>query len=299
MTTTVFPFITRYMKVFILVSMLLLVPGVISLMRFGVRPSIDFTGGTQLELAVTEPGTYAKEVLEPFLSDAQELTSIQPAGDKNIVLRLSPIDSKEKQAFLEKIKTLDPQVQETRFETLGPVLGRELIVKTAYATAIAIVLIALYLGIRFSSFQYGVCAALATIHDGLVVLGVFSLLGYFFAVEVDVLFVTALLTIISFSVHDTIVVYDRIRERIQKKTNATFEEIVNSAALETLNRSLRNSLAVIFMLLIVFLLTEGALRWFIFALLIGTITGTYSSTCVALPLLVVWERFKKKKYPLK
>ena len=296
MKNSIFPLITAHMKWFVLVSAFLLIPGIFSLVRFGIRPSIDFTGGTLLELQVStdKKNAYTTHMLESNLDPGEELVSFQWSGIDKALLRLTPMDVNKKAAFEEKIKKIDPGVIETRYETLGPVLGKELVIKTGYAIALAVVLIAIYLGFRFSSFQYGVSAALATIHDGLVVLGVFSLLGHFMGVEVDVLFVTALLTIISFSVHDTIIVYDRIRESISKRTNATFEEMVNMAALETLNRSLRNSLAVIFMLLMVFLLTSGTLHWFVLALLVGTITGTYSSTCVALPILVIWERMKKK-----
>lgn len=296
MKHSIFPIITAHMKWFALVSAFLLIPGIFSLLRFGIRPSIDFTGGTLLELQASEAhkSSYTSDGLKSLLEKDEQLVSFQWGQGNKALLRLTPMDIAKKATFEEKIKKVDPEMVETRYETLGPVLGRELIVKTGYAIALAVVLIAIYLGVRFSSLQYGVSAAIATIHDGLVVLGTFSLLGHFAGVEVDVLFVTALLTIISFSVHDTIIVYDRIRESIAKRTNMTFEEMVNTAALETLNRSLRNSLAVIFMLLMVFLLTAGTLHWFVFALLIGTITGTYSSTCVALPILVLWERMKKK-----
>ncbi|SRR5258708_6201887 len=297
MKQNIFPIITRYMKWFAVVSALVLIPGIISLLKFGVRPSIDFTGGTLLELQISngKQNEYTETAIKGLLSKDEELVSIQWSGTTRVLLRLSPLDVIHKSDLENKLKKVDPGVSETRYETLGPILGHELIVKTGYAVALSVVLIAIYLGIRFSSFQYGVSAAVATLHDGLVVLGTFSILGHFAGVEVDVLFVTALLTILSFSVHDTIIVYDRIRERLARKTNASFEEIVNMAALETLNRSLRNSLAVLFMLAMVFLLTAGTLHWFVLTLLVGTLTGTYSSTCVALPLLVIWERVQRKQ----
>ena len=146
---------------------------------------------------------------------------------------------------------------------------------------------------------YGVCALLAMFHDMLVLIGTFSLLGYFLHVEVDVLFVTAVLTILSFSVHDTIVVYDRIRELKRKERGLTYVETIDTAVTETLSRSLNNSLTIIFMLLALWLLGGDTIRWFVFALLIGTITGTYSSTFTAAPLLVIWDGVQARRKKIK
>jgi preprotein translocase subunit SecF len=179
---------------------------------------------------------------------------------------------------------------------VGPTLGKELVIKTLTGVSIAAVLLLFYIAWRFKDRMYGVSAILAMLHDSLVILGIFSLLGHFVGVEVDSLFVTALLTILSFSVHDTIVVYDRIRESIRKYPKESFTTLVNKAVNDTLVRSINNSLTIIFMLLALFLLGGESIRWFVFALLIGTISGTYSSPFVAAPLLVVWqEKFKSKR----
>lgn len=291
----IIPIITKYMRLYAFFSALILVPGIIALFLFGLKPSIDFTGGAILEVKISEDkkSEFSKDAITEFLGEGVSLAGYQLAGE-DLALRLTAIDVEQKKQIISSMKKIDADIVEKKYETVGPVLGRELIVKTLIAIIIAVGMIAIYLAIRFSSFEYGISAALATIHDALVVLGVFSLLGHFKGVEVDILFVTALLTILSFSVHDTIIVFDRIRERLKNRAGYSFEEIVNLAALETLNRSLRNSLAIIFMLLTVFLLTSGSLHWFVLALLIGTITGTYSSTCVALPLLLTWERIKKR-----
>jgi preprotein translocase subunit SecF len=144
---------------------------------------------------------------------------------------------------------------------------------------------------RFSELKYGVCAALAMFHDSLVLFGVFSLLGHFLGVEVDVLFVTAVLTILSFSVHDTIVVYDRIRELRHSQRGMRYEDLVDLAVTETLSRSMNNSMTIIFMLFVLWIFGGSTIQWFVFALLIGTVTGTYSSTFTAAPLLVVWDEW--------
>jgi len=291
----IIPIITKYMRLYALFSALVLIPGVFALFKFGLKPSIDFTGGAILEVGINKDKApeFSKEAITKMLGEGVSMAGYQLSGQE-LSLRLTTINVEQKKQIVSALKKVDSSIVEKKYETVGPVLGRELIVKTLIAIIISVGMIAVYLGIRFSSFEYGISAALATIHDALVVLGVFSLLGHFLGVEVDILFVTALLTILSFSVHDTIIVFDRIRERLKNRAGYSFEEIVNLAALETLNRSLRNSLAIIFMLLTVFLLTTGSLHWFVLALLIGTFTGTYSSTCVALPLLLLWERIKKR-----
>jgi len=196
---------------------------------------------------------------------------------------------------VQKLQVANELVEEVRYETVGPVLGRELLVKTLVAVALSAGGIMLYVAYRFKEMRYGVCAVLAMFHDMLVLIGTFSLLGYFLHVEVDVLFVTAVLTILSFSVHDTIVVYDRIRELRRKERGLTYVEMIDTAVTETLSRSLNNSLTIIFMLLALWLLGGETIRWFVFALLIGTITGTYSSTFTAAPLLVIWDSLHSRR----
>ena len=142
--------------------------------------------------------------------------------------------------------------------------------------------------------KFGVSAILAMLHDTIILLGTFALLGHFVAVEVDILFVTAMLTILSFSVHDTIVVYDRIRETSKRSSGLPMIDIANRAVTETMVRSLNNSLTIIFMLVALFLMGGVTIKWFVFALLVGTITGTYSSPFVAVPLVVTWEELRKK-----
>ncbi len=177
---------------------------------------------------------------------------------------------------------------------MGPSIGPELIKKTLYAVMLGSAFILLLLAKQFREIKYGVCAILAMLHDSFVLLGSFSWLGHFFGAEVDFLFVTALLTTLSFSVHDTIVVYDRIRE-ITRKEGGDFEGIANRALTETMVRSLNNSFTIVFMLVAMILLGGATIRWFATALLIGTISGTYSSPFVAVPLVVVYHRWKEKR----
>jgi len=291
---------TKYLNLYFIISALVILPGLYSLFRFGLKPAIDFTGGSIIEVRIKNNESAAeknKEKINNFLSDIDEieLDSIQVGRENNFTLKLKPIDEAKKEEILNKLNKEYVEVEELRFETVGPVLGRELIRKTLLAVVLAAGFILAYVAYQFKDKKYGICAVLAMFHDSLVILGIFSLLGHFWGVEVDTLFVTALLTSLSFSVHDTVVVYDRIRETIKNHPKADFEDVVNKALSETMSRSVNNSLTIIFMLTCLYLLGGQSIKWFVFALLIGTISGTYSSPFVATPLLVVWERIKKKR----
>ena len=167
--------------------------------------------------------------------------------------------------------------------------------KTGVAVGLAVVGILLYVAWAFKNMRYGVSAIIALTHDVLVVIGTFAILGKFMSVEVDSLFVTAVLTTMSFSVHDTIVVFHRIRELQHRKAGSSFKDQINLALTETMGRSLNNSLTIIFMLLALFLMGGETVRWFVFALLVGTISGTYSSPFVATPILYQWHLLKNKR----
>ena len=182
-----------------------------------------------------------------------------------------------------------------RKETVGPILGKELLQKASVAAAIAITVILLYVAYAFKNIKYGVSAIIALVHDVMVVIGMFSLFGHFYGVEVDTLFVTAVLTAMSFSVHDTIVVFDRIREYLRRDRSRPFEELVNVALTETMNRSITNSFTIIFMLVALILMGGDSIRWFIVALLIGTVSGTYSSPFIAVPILFFGINGRKRK----
>ena len=188
---------------------------------------------------------------------------------------------------------VEGEVTELRFETVGPTIGPELVKKTIYAISFASLGILLWVAIQFKSIKFGVSAILAMFHDSFILIGSFSLLGYFFSVETDFLFVTALLTTLSFSVHDTIVVFDRIRES-QKTSGDEFLDLGNRAISETMVRSLNNSFTIIFMLVALVLLGGTTIKWFAVALFIGTVLGTYSSPFVAVPLLVTWDELVKR-----
>lgn len=277
----------KYWWLYFLISLAVIIPGSYSLFVYGLKPSIDFTGGSTIVWKIETTENALRDLATNHQVDVRELS----VADGVWTISAAPIAQDVYQAF----KTDAGTGQELSYDTVGPALGAELIRKTMYAVVISATLILLYVAYRFKNIKFGVSAILAMLHDSLVLLGTFSLLGHFMGVEVDTLFVTALLTILSFSVHDTIVVYDRIRELKKKHGYLDFDEIINRAVVETMGRSINNSLTIIFMLLAMYLLGGETTRWFIFALMIGTVSGTYSSTFTAAPLLIVWDRLSKKR----
>lgn len=260
---------SKYIWLYMIISGLVLVPGVYSLVRYGLRPSIDFTGGTLIEV---------KSKVVPLSG-----TSVQKTSSGTYLVRLQD-------------ETASVAGEILREETVGPVLGRELLQKTITAALIAMFAILAYVAYAFKNIKFGISAVIALVHDLLVVLGLFSLFGQWWGVEVDTLFVTAFLTTMSFSVHDTIVVFDRIREKMRRGEGGSFESLSDHALTETMGRSLANSFTIIFMLLALILLGGETIRWFVIALLIGTVSGTYSSPFVATPVLILWDRWEKRKH---
>jgi preprotein translocase subunit SecF len=286
---------SKWMMLYFIVSACVIVPGVVSLVRYGLRPAIDFSGGTLLELRFNKP--LNQELLNDSARTAGiELSSIQSSEHNTYLLRMKSQPDEKLNQFEVKIASVSGEKpQETRKETVGPVLGKELLSKAVVAALFAITAILAYIAYAFKNIKFGIAAIVALIHDLLVVLGMFSLFGHFFHVEVDTLFVTAFLTTMSFSVHDTIVVFDRIREYRKHEHFSSFEELSDRALTETISRSLTNSLTIIFMLLALALMGGSTIRWFVIALLIGTVSGSYSSPFIATPVLILLERWSNRK----
>jgi len=287
----------KHKWLFFLISALVIIPGLFSLIKWRLQPSIDFTGGTILELEFTQAVGDRLSAISETLNELKiDYSSIQTSGEKRILIKAKPITREDVSSIIGTLaEKVGEKPAELRFDTVGPTLGKELIKKTFFAILLGACFILLYVWKQFKQPMYGVCAVLAMFHDSLVLLGVFSLLGHFSGVEIDTLFVTAVLTILSFSVHDTVVVYDRIRESRKKFPGVTFVDLADKAVTETLPRSINNSMTIILMLLALYLLGGSTMKWFVFALLVGTVSGTYSSTFTAAPLLVVWEQFKRRK----
>ena len=289
----------NYRTIYFAISGSLLLISLISLIVWGLRPSIDFVGGAIYEIRVRDQTQeIGSETIEQYASEVPDLSvyTIQYSQEtSSYILRTNSINEAKKAELKAKLEEkIGSNLEELRFESVGAVLGKELLIKTGIAVLIASLLIMGYVAYQFKDKKYGIAAILAVIHDTVILLGFFAIFGKFLGVEVDTLFVTAVLTTLSFSVHDTIVVFDRIRENLRKNTGQSLENIIDTSILTTLPRSLNNSLTIIFMLTCLFLFGGITIKWFVVALLIGTILGTYSSPFVASPLLYVLSVFKRK-----
>lgn len=288
----------KYKILFITVGVITIVVSLAAIFGFGLKPAIDFTGGTIIEVTSESlrNGDWNDVVRSVFLDAGVEVGAVQTSGDANVVIKTKEIDQTKWSEVQTKLKEVYPDLTEASFETIGPTLGRELLNKTLMAILLASVSLLVYIGWRFSERVYGVTAVVAMVHDVLVILGVFALLGHYLGVEVDVMFVTAALTTLAFSVHDTIVLYDRVRETLRRSPNDDFETVVNTAINATMVRSLSTTLTIIFVLVALLLLGGENIRWFVVALLVGTVTGVYSSPFIATQLLAAWkgrDRIKK------
>ena len=280
----------RYRWLYFSLSFLALFFSFVALIKWGLRPAIDFTGGSLLEL---KGGGVSPSIIEEALG--KKVVSFQQTEAGTVIVRLPLITGEEKDKLLEQLEKTGVNVELLRWESIGPSLGKELLRKTLVSLVLAIGFILLYLAYRFADRSFGIFAILAMLHDTLIVAGSYSWLGHWRGAEVDALFITALLTILSFSVHDTVVVYDRIREIRRLQPKLSWTETANLAVSQTLVRSINNSLTIIFMLLSLFFLGGRPMRWFVFALLVGTISGTYSSTFTAVPLLVTWKEWRQSR----
>jgi len=279
---------------YFLISAIIIIPGIISLIVFGLKPGIDFRSGTNMTLHLTPAVEEAK--LRQSLADLGYPDAVvQRTGEGDFVIRLREISTDERQALVTGIGMASgSQVAVRDFALVSPVVAAETARNAAIGVIVAAVGILLYISWAFrrmpKPFRWGTCAVIALIHDVLLVMGVFSILGWVAGVEIDALFITGMLTVAGYSVHDTIVVFDRIRENMTKGIGGGFETTVNFSIVQTFTRSLNTSLTVLFVLAALFLLGGVTIRYFILVLLIGVTTGTYSSICNASQLLIVWER---------
>jgi len=296
--------IIKHRNWFFAFSLLVIIPGLISLFVWRLNVSIDFTGGSKMGFIFQKPVTQKQVTLFKtiFSQGKIEIVSLQTSGT-TVTIRTKPLDSQKHLLLLQVLGKAfqGTQIREDEFSNVGPTIGGETTRDAILGVLLASLLIVLYIAWSFrsvpkpaSSWMFGICAVIALLHDALVLLGIFSILGHFAGIEVDSLFVTAILTVIGFSVHDTIVVFDRIRENLKRMGATSFGEVVNASILQTMTRSLNTSLTVIIVLLALLLFGGESTRWFIAALLIGIISGTYSSIFNAAPLLVTWQEWRMK-----
>lgn len=301
--------VIKYRVIWFIVSGVLIVSSIASLFVWGLKFGIDFTGGAIQEISWKVDRPEAAAIAAVFKEQGIDDAVIQNSGTDETLLRFKDVDetthAKILTALENKFATKDltgaKVLEEKSFSSIGPTIGNELKTKSIYAVFMVLAAIILYIAWAFrrvsrpvASWKYGLAAVVALMHDVFIPIGFFSVLGHFLGYEIDILFVTALLTVLGFSVHDTIVVFDRIRENLLKR-DGQFDEIVNYSVNQTFTRSINTSLTVMVVLLAVFFFGGASVRNFVLTLIIGVFFGTYSSIFIASPILVEWQKAGSKK----
>ena len=295
---------SKYLYLYYIFSGILIAASITSFIVFGLKFGIEFTGGSEMELQFSDNRPSSEEIREKLAEFNLGDFSIQPVGDNELILKSKEIDNVINQQIVSKLKET-MEFEEKSFEFIGPVIGNELKQKTEIAIILSLLAITLYIAFAFrkvsfpvSSWQYGIASLIALFHDILIPLGVFSILGHFYDVEITIPVIAAILTILGFSVHDTIVIFDRIRENIFKRGVNQFEDTVNSSLNQTLGRSISTVLTVLIVLFAIYFFGGQALKYFSLALIIGITCGAYSSIFIASSLLVSWYRWKENKFQI-
>jgi len=288
----------KYKRIYYGISSILILASLFSLVFFGVNFGIEFTGGSMMEIEYSEDVPSVSELRSTLSGIGLNDVTIQSIGENGFVLRMPNI-SQDKYILL---KDSLSGATEKYFESIGPTIGEELKNKSVISIILASLAIVLYIALTFRnmgsknirSWQYGMVAAgIGFFHDVLIVLGAFSIMGYLYGIQFSVPIAVALLTVLGYSINDTVVVFDRIRENIAKNPRLVFPDIVNKSLNETLERSINTSATTLFVLIAIFVLGGETIRWFVFAMILGISVGTYSSIFLAGPLLVTWFNNKK------
>ncbi|MFQ5860746.1 MAG: protein translocase subunit SecF [Dehalococcoidia bacterium] len=290
---------------YFLLSAVVIIPGIIALViPPALKLGVDFTGGSALTLTFAEPVTES-QVRGQMIALGHPEATIQAMGDRSVFIRTALlreavvegdriVEPSEWQAIQDAVEESIGPIESRQLDTVSPVVAQETVRNAGFAVLAAVVGILLYITWAFRgmrhSFRYGVAAILALVHDVLLVVGIFSILGKVVNLEVNAMFITGLLTVLGYSVNDTIVVFDRIRENAARGTEVLYEDVVNTSILQTIGRSLNTSLTSLTVLLALLLFGGPTIRPLLLALLIGIAAGTYSSVFIASQFLVIWER---------
>ncbi len=285
---------------FFLISWILIVIGIISLVisqiQLGapLQLGIDFTGGTSM-IIQSSPAVEQSQLREQMANLGYDEARIQDAGEGNFIIYTREITSGEARELTGELGTeLDSQVEIIDYYLVSGTVAAETARNAVIAVIIAAVAMLFYIVWAFrrmpSPFRWGTCAIIALIHDVFIIAGIFSILGWLAGVAIDALFITGLLAVVGYSINNTVVVFDRIRENVSRHIRSDFAETVNDSLIETLGRCLNTALTTIFVLLALFLFGGATIHYFVLVLLLGVIIGTYSSICISSQLLVVWEK---------
>jgi len=291
---------TKHRKIYFGLSGGLIIASIIALLVFELKPGIDFTGGSILEIEYAGERTSNEEVLEKLKEFDLGNIYIQQTGEKGIIIRMKDIDEEMHQQILAVLTQETGLAEEVRFESVGPVIGQELKDKTKIVVIVALLSMIIYIAWAFRrvqrplrSWQYGIASVLALFHDILIPLGIFAILGRFYGIEISIPVITALLAVLGYSINNTVVVFDRIRENLLTRGD-TFQETVDISLNQTLARQINTSLTTLFVAGAIFFLGGETLKYFALALILGICTGTYSSIFLAGPILVTWLKIRHK-----
>jgi len=298
------PFI-KYSKIWLFISGAVAVVSVVFLLMWGLKPGIDFTGGSLLEVTF-EKNRPEHVLVQKTLEDlGQKNAVIQKTRDSSMIMRVGFLTEDQHQLVLRELRAkyaIDNTMREDRFETIGSAVSKQMRTRALWAIILVNLGIIIYIAYAFrvvsrpvASWKYGALAILALVHDVLLVLGVFSLLGHMYGTEVDIPFVVALLTVLGYSVNDTIVVYDRVRENLLRHSADNFSDTVNNGLNQTLMRSINTTMKTTLPLFALYFLGGSTIHNFVLALIIGIISGAYSSVFIATPMLVLVEKWQHKK----
>lgn len=287
-------------KIWYLISFILIAPGIVALFLWHLNFGVDFRGGTQVEVQFKND-VKTDDIKNSLANLNLKNLTIISSGNFTYLIKTKTINQDQHNTLTGDLAKVGENTEQS-YESVGPTVSNDITRRAIIAVILAAIAIIIYIAFAFrkvpkpaSSWRFGICAVIALIHDLSFVIGFWAILGHFFGYEVDSLFVTALLTIMGFSVHDTIVVFDRIRENLRRHPSNSFEENVNNSIIQTINRSLNTSLTVLIVLSALYFLGGDSLRHFVLALLVGVTIGTYSSIFNASPLLVTWQGWSMKR----
>ncbi|OGZ27116.1 MAG: protein-export membrane protein SecF [Candidatus Nealsonbacteria bacterium RIFOXYB1_FULL_40_15] len=309
--------IVKYRKIYFVFSGILILVSLFLLLFWGLKPGIDFTGGSIVELEYKEERPSNQSILEKLSGLDLGTVYVQPTGDKGVILRMKDISEEIHQQVLNSLRqetVLIPSesgegsemqivisdIEEKRFDSVGPVIGQELKEKTKYVVIAALACMIIYIALAFRrlqrplrSWHYGIASVIALLHDIIIPLGVFALLGRFYNIEISIPIITALLAVLGYSINNTVVVFDRIRENLSRR-GETFEEIIDESIRQTFSRQINTSLTTLFVAGAIFFLGGSTLQYFALTLILGILAGTYSSIFLAGPLLASWQKIKQR-----
>ncbi len=286
---------------FFIISGVVILIGIVSLIVLGLKPGIDFSSGSIMTLSFEQDEVTEVALRQELVSLGYAQAIVQTTGGGDFLIRTTELTADEKAQLMENLTAQFGPIDEKGFEAVDPVIARQTARTAAIAVAVAAVGILLYITWAFrrmpSPFRYGTCAVIALVHDVLVVLGIFSIFGGLLGWEINLMFITGVLAVIGYSVNNTVVIFDRIRENLRKGISADFSIVVNNSLVETLGRSLNTSLTTLLVVLALLLFVGATILNFAVVLLVGIIAGTFSSLFIAPLLLVAWEEREKHRLP--